>query len=332
LGKNKSGGGRALITGVTGQDGAYLARLLLDKGYKVCGLVARRGSDALWRLREQGVDADVALLMGDVTDMSSLLRAIEQAEPTEFYNLAAQSFVDKSWDLPSVTTQVSGMAVTNVLEAIRCTDPKIRFYQATSSEVFGRVQAPVQDESTPFHPRSPYGVAKAFAHWLTVNYRESHGMHASSGILFNHESPLRGLEFVTRKISVGVARIKLERQDKLRLGNLDAKRDWGFAGDYVEAMWRMLQQEAADDYVIATGRNASVRDFCRIAFAHAGLDYERHVEVDPALFRRAEIDTVLGSAAKAKARLGWSPRTSLEQLVAMMVDADLARLEKGVIS
>ncbi|HLX80290.1 MAG TPA: GDP-mannose 4,6-dehydratase [Burkholderiales bacterium] len=332
MGKNKSGGGRALITGVTGQDGAYLARLLLDKGYKVCGLVARRGSDALWRLREQGVDADVALLMGDVTDMSSLLRAIEQAEPTEFYNLAAQSFVDKSWDLPSVTTQVSGMAVTNVLEAIRCTDPKIRFYQATSSEVFGRVQAPVQDESTPFHPRSPYGVAKAFAHWLTVNYRESHGMHASSGILFNHESPLRGLEFVTRKISVGVARIKLERQDKLRLGNLDAKRDWGFAGDYVEAMWRMLQQEAADDYVIATGRNASVRDFCRIAFAHAGLDYERHVEVDPALFRRAEIDTVLGSAAKAKARLGWSPRTSLEQLVAMMVDADLARLEKGVIS
>ena len=329
--KNRSGGGRALITGVTGQDGTYLARLLLDKGYKVYGMVARRGSDALWRLREQEVDADVALLMGDVTDLSSLLRAIEQAEPTEFYNLAAQSFVDKSWDLPSVTVQVSGMAVTNVLEAIRCTDPKIRFYQATSSEVFGRVKAPVQDESTPFHPRSPYGVAKAFAHWLTVNYRESHGMHASSGILFNHESPLRGLEFVTRKISVGVARIKLKRQDKLRLGNLDAKRDWGFAGDYVEAMWRMLQQETADDYVIATGKNASVRDFCRIAFAHAGLDYERHVEVDTALFRRAEVDAVLGSAAKAKAKLGWSPKTSLEQLVAMMVDADLARLEKGII-
>jgi len=331
LEKNRSGGGRALITGVTGQDGTYLARLLLDKGYKVYGMVARRGSDALWRLREQGVDADVRLLMGDVTDLSSLLRAIEQAEPTEFYNLAAQSFVDKSWDLPSVTAQVSGMAVTNVLEAIRCTDPKIRFYQATSSEVFGRVKAPVQDESTPFHPRSPYGVAKAFAHWLTVNYRESHGMHASSGILFNHESPLRGLEFVTRKISVGVARIKLKRQDKLRLGNLDAKRDWGFAGDYVEAMWRMLQQETADDYVIATGKNASVRDFCRIAFAHAGLDYERHVEVDTALFRRAEVDAVLGSAAKAKAKLGWSPKTSLEQLVAMMVDADLARLEKGII-
>jgi GDPmannose 4,6-dehydratase len=317
----------ALITGVTGQDGAYLARLLLDKGYRVHGLVARRGSDALWRLRELG--AEVTLLVGDVTDLSSLLRAIGQAQPAELYNLAAQSFVDKSWDLPSVTVQVSGMAVTNVLEAIRCTDPGIRFYQATSSEVFGRVQAPVQDESTPFHPRSPYGVAKAFGHWLTVNYRESHGLHASSGILFNHESPLRGPEFVTRKISAGVARIKLGLQDKLLLGNLDARRDWGFAGDYVEAMWRMLQQDAAGDYVIATGRNASVRDFCRIAFAHAGLDYARHVEVDPALFRRAEIDTVLGSAAKANAQLGWSPQTSLEQLVAMMVDADVRRIEKG---
>ena len=325
-------GRRALITGVTGQDGAYLARLLLDKGYGVYGLVARRGSDALWRLRELGADAGVTLLTGDVTDVSSLLRALEQAQPTEFYNLAAQSFVDKSWDLPTVTVQVTGMAVTNVLEAIRCTDPKIRFYQATSSEVFGRVQAPVQDEATPFHPRSPYGVAKAFGHWLTVNYRESHGMHASSGILFNHESPLRGLEFVTRKISVAVARIKRGRQDKLRLGNLDARRDWGFAGDYVEAMWRMLQQDAADDYVIATGRNASVRDFCRIAFAHAGLDHERHVEVDPALFRRAEIDAVLGSAAKARVKLGWSPKTSLEELVAMMVDADLRRIDTGALA
>jgi len=327
LGKNKPAAGkRALITGVTGQDGAYLSRLLLGKGYQVYGMVARRGSDALWRLRE--LDAEVTLLAGDVTDVSSLLRAIEQAQPTEFYNLAAQSFVDKSWDLPSVTVQVSGMAVTNVLEAIRCTDSKIRFYQATSSEVFGRVKSPVQDESTPFHPRSPYGVAKAFGHWLTVNYRESHGLHASSGILFNHESPLRGPEFVTRKISMGVARIKLGQQDKLKLGNLDAKRDWGFAGDYVEAMWRMLQQEAADDYVIATGHNASVRDFCRIAFSCAGLDYEKYVEVDPALFRRAEVDTVLGSAAKAKAKLGWSPTTSLEQLVAMMVDADLRRIGK----
>ena len=322
----------ALITGVTGQDGAYLARLLLDKGYRVFGMVARRGSDALWRLRELGADGGVTLLAGDVTDLSTLLRAIDQARPAELYNLAAQSFVDKSWDLPSVTVQVSGMAVVNVLEAIRCTDPKIRLYQATSSEVFGRVQSPVQDESTPFHPRSPYGVAKAFAHWLTVNYRESHGMHCSSGILFNHESPLRGPDFVTRKISAGVARIKRGRQQKLRLGNLDAVRDWGYAGDYVDAMWRMLQQAEGDDFVIATGRNASVRDFCRIAFSHVGLDYEKHVEVDPAFFRRAEVDVMLGNAAKAKARLGWAPTTSLEALVAMMVDADLARIEKGTLA
>jgi GDPmannose 4,6-dehydratase len=322
-------GRRALITGVTGQDGAYLARLLLDKGYRVYGMVARRGSDALWRLRELGVEDRVTLLVGDVTDLSSLLRAIEQAEPAEFYNLAAQSFVDKSWDLPSLTVQVTGMSVTNALEAIRCTDPKIRFYQATSSEVFGRAQAPVQDEATLFHPRSPYGVAKAFGHWLTVNYRESHGMHASSGILFNHESPLRGPEFVTRKISASVARIKRGRQQKLLLGNLDARRDWGYAGDYVEAMWRMLQQDAADDYVIATGRSASVRDFCQLAFAHAGLDYLRYVQVDSALLRRAEVDAVRGNPAKAQAKLGWTPRTSLEQLVAMMVDADLRRVEKG---
>ena len=315
----------ALITGVTGQDGAYLARLLLDKGYKVFGLVARRGSDALWRLRELGIESDVKLLVGDVTDISSLMRAIEQAEPAELYNLAAQSFVDKSWDLPTVTVQVTGMAVTNVLEAIRNSDSKIRFYQATSSEVFGRVTAKVQDESTPFHPRSPYGVAKAFGHWLTVNYRESHGMHCTSGILFNHESPLRGPEFVTRKISMGVARIKLGLQDRLRLGNLEAKRDWGFAGDYVEAMWRMLQQDAADDYVIATGRNASVHDFCRIAFAHAGMDSTKYIEVDRGLFRRAEIEAVLGNPSKAQQKLGWSPKTTLEQLVAMMVDADIAR-------
>jgi GDPmannose 4,6-dehydratase len=320
----------ALITGITGQDGAYLSRLLLGKGYKVYGMVARRGSDALWRLRELG--AEVTLIAGDVADLSSLLRAIEQAQPAELYNLAAQSFVDKSWDLPTVTVQVTGMAVTNVLEAIRNTDRNIRFYQATSSEVFGRVQAPVQDESTPFHPRSPYGVAKAFGHWLTVNYRESHGMHASGGILFNHESPLRGPEFVTRKISAGAARIKLGRQDKLRLGNLDAKRDWGFAGDYVEAMWLMLQQPAGDDYVVATGRNASVRDFCRIAFSHVGLEYEKYVEVDPAFFRRADIDSVLGNPAKAKAKLGWTPKTSLESLVTMMVDADLERLKKGALT
>ncbi len=322
----------ALITGITGQDGAYLARLLLDKGYKVYGLVARRGSDALWRLRELGTEAGVTMLAGDVTDVSSLLRAIEQARPSEVYNLAAQSFVDKSWDLPSVTVQTTGMAVLNLLEAIRCTNPKIRFYQASSSEMFGRVQGAAQDESTLLHPRSPYGVAKAFGHWLTVNYRESHGMHASSGILFNHESPLRGTEFVTRKISAAAARIKLGRQQKLMLGNLDARRDWGFAGDYVEAMWLMLQQASGDDYVVATGRNASVRDFCRIAFSHLGLDYEKYVEVDPAFFRRADIDTVLGNPAKAKAKLGWAPRTSLEDLVTMMVDADLQRLQKGTLT
>jgi GDPmannose 4,6-dehydratase len=322
----------ALITGVTGQDGAYLARLLLGKGYKVYGLVARRGSDALWRLRELGAEAEVSILAGDVTDVSSLLRAIEQAQPAEVYNLAAQSFVDKSWDLPSVTVQTTGMAVLNLLEAIRCSDPKIRFYQASSSEMFGRVQAPAQDESTLLHPRSPYGVAKAFGHWLTVNYRESHGMHASGGILFNHESPLRGPEFVTRKISAAAARIKLGRQRKLMLGNLEARRDWGFAGDYVEAMWLMLQQDTADDYVVATGRNASVRDFCRIAFSHLDLDYEKYVEVDPAFFRRADIDAVLGNPAKAKAKLGWAPKTSLEGLVTMMVDADLERLQKGTLT
>ena len=325
-------GRSALITGITGQDGAYLARLLCDKGYRVYGLVARRGSDALWRLRELGLEADVELLAGDVTDLSSLLRAIQRAEPAELYNLAAQSFVDKSWDLPAITVQVSGMAVTNVLEAIRCTNPKIRFYQASSSEMFGRVSSPTQDESTAFHPRSPYGVAKAFGHWLTANYRESHGLHASSGILFNHESPLRSQEFVTRKISLGVARIKRGLQKTIRLGNLEARRDWGFAGDYVQAIWRMLQQEQADDYVIATGRNASVRDFCRIAFGHVGLAYEDHVEVDQTLFRRADIDVLLGDAAKARRQLGWSPQTSLEQLVAMMVDADLRRLEKGTIA
>ncbi|MBI1942819.1 MAG: GDP-mannose 4,6-dehydratase [Betaproteobacteria bacterium] len=325
-------GRRALITGVTGQDGAYLSRLLLEKGYRVHGLVARRGSDALWRLRELGVAGEVKLLTGDVTDISSLLRALEQAQPAELYNFAAQSFVDKSWDLPAVTAQVTGMSVVNALEAIRCTDPKIRFYQASSSEIFGPARTPMQDETTAFHPRSPYGVAKAFGHLMTINYRESHGLHASSGILFNHESPLRGIEFVTRKITFGVARIKRGKQQKIQLGNLEAKRDWGFAGDYVEAIWRMLQQPKGDDYVIATGRSASVRDFCRIAFAHAGLDYERHVEVDQSLLRRADINALLGNAAHAKQALGWSPKTSLEELVAMMVDADLARIDKGAIA
>jgi len=325
-------GRRALITGIAGQDGAYLSRLMLEKGYRVYGLVARRSSEALWRLRELGVEAKVTLLTGDVTDLSSLLRAPEAAEPADVYNFAAQSTVTKSWDLPAVTAQVTGMAVVNALEAIRCTDAKIRFYQASSSEIFGLTRQPVLDESTAFHPRSPYGAAKAFGHWLTVNYRESHGLHASSGILFNHESPLRGIEFVTRKIALAVARIKRGRQQKLRLGNLEAKRDWGFAGDYVDAIWRMLQQDQADDYVIATGRGASVRDFCRLAFAHAGLDYERHVEVDESLLRPADINFMLGDAAKAKRALGWASATSLETLVAMMVDADLARLDKGEAS
>jgi GDPmannose 4,6-dehydratase len=324
-------GRSALITGVTGQDGAYLSRLLLDKGYRVYGLVARRSGDALWRLRELGIEPKVTLLTGDVTDISSLLRALDTAKPAEFYNFAAQSTVTKSWDLPAVTAQVTGMAVVNALEAIRCTDPRIRFYQASSSEIFGLASQPLLDESVAFHPRSPYAVAKAFGHWLTVNYRESHGLHASSGILFNHESPLRGTEFVTRKITLAAARIKRGRQQKLELGNLEAKRDWGFAGDYVEAIWRMLQQDKADDYVIATGRAASVRDFCRVAFAHAGLDYERHVQVDESLLRRADHSGALGNAAKAKRALGWSAGTSLEMLVGMMVDADLARIDRGEI-
>ncbi|HXR59346.1 MAG TPA: GDP-mannose 4,6-dehydratase [Burkholderiales bacterium] len=322
-------GRSALITGIAGQDGAYLSRLLLEKGYRVHGLLARRSNEALWRLRELGLDDKVTLLTGDVTDLSSLLRALEEAEPAEVYNLAAQSTVTKSWELPSLTAQVTGMAVVNALEAIRCSNPKIRFYQASSSEMFGLAGKPVLDETTAFHPRSPYGVAKAFGHWLTVNYRESHGMHCSSGILFNHESPLRGAEFVTRKITLAVARIKRGREQKLKLGNLEAKRDWGFAGDYVEAIWRMLQQERADDYVIATGRGTSVREFCRFAFAHAGLDYERHVEVDDSLLRPADIHAMVGNADKAKRVLGWSAQTSLEALVAMMVDADLARVDKG---
>jgi GDPmannose 4,6-dehydratase len=321
----------ALITGITGQDGAYLSRLLLEKGYRVFGLVARRGSPGLWRLRELGVESKVTLLTGDVTDLSSLLRALEEAEPAEFYNFAAQSVVTKSWDLPAVTAQVTGMSVVNALEAIRCVDPKIRFYQASSSEMFGATSQPALEETAAFHPRSPYGVAKAFGHWLTANYRESHGMHASSGILFNHESPLRDIEFVTRKISLAVARIKRGRQDKLQLGNLEAKRDWGFAGDYVDAIWRMLQQDTADDYVIATGRGTSVREFCRIAFAHAGLDYERYAETDESLLRPADISFLLGNPAKAKRALGWSASTSLEALIAMMVDADLARIDKGEI-
>ena len=320
--------GSALITGITGQDGAYLAKFLLAKGYRVSGLLARRSTDTLWRLRELGIDRDVELIDGDLVDMTSILRALEASRAQEVYNLAAQSFVATSWRQPLLTANVTGIGALNVLEAIRIHDLAIRFYQASTSEMFGLIQAELQDEKTPFYPRSPYGVAKLFAHWSTVNYRESFGMHASSGILFNHESPLRGIEFVTRKVTDGVARIKLGKAKELRLGNIDAKRDWGFAGDYVEAMWLMLQQERADDYVIATGVTTTVREMCRIAFAHVGLEYERYVRVDPQFLRPAEVDVLRGNPAKANERLGWKARTSLAELIAMMVDADLRRVER----
>jgi GDPmannose 4,6-dehydratase len=319
----------ALITGITGQDGAYLAKLLLSKDYRVFGMLARRSTDTLWRLNELGITDDVTLIDGDLIDMTSILRALETSAATEIYNLGAQSFVATSWRQPLLTANVTGVGALHVLEAIRIHDPGVRFYQASTSEMFGLIQAERQDETTPFYPRSPYGVAKLFAHWTTVNYRESFGMHASSGILFNHESPLRGIEFVTRKVTDGVARIKLGKATQLRLGNIDAQRDWGYAGDYVEAMWLMLQQDRPDDYVIATGVTTSVRDMCRIAFAHVGLDYQRHVVVDPAFFRPAEVDVLRGNPAKARARFGWSAHTSLEALIADMVEADLRRVAHG---
>lgn len=316
----------ALITGITGQDGAYLAQLLLDQGYEVHGLLARRSSDTLWRLRELGIATHVRMIEGDLTDLSSMIRAIEASRATEVYNLGAQSFVGTSWQQPILTAEVDGVGALKMLEAVRIVNREARFYQASTSEMFGLIQAEQQDESTPFYPRSPYGVAKLMAHWATVNYRESFGMHASSGILFNHESPLRGIEFVTRKVTDAVARIKLGQQSELRLGNIDAKRDWGFAGDYVKAMWLMLQQPVADDYVVATGQTTTVREMCRIAFEHVGLDYQNHVVVDPAFFRPAEVDVLLGNPSKAIERLGWRPETSLHALIAMMVDADLRRL------
>ncbi|MEJ7668550.1 MAG: GDP-mannose 4,6-dehydratase [Casimicrobiaceae bacterium] len=318
----------ALITGITGQDGAYLAQFLLGKGYRVFGLNARRSSDGLWRMRELGILDSVTLLEGDLTDLSSLLRALETSAAEELYNLGAQSFVATSWQQPLLTAQATGVGAMNVLEAIRLISPKTRFYQASTSEMFGLIQAERQDENTPFYPRSPYGVAKLFAHWATINYRESFGLHASSGILFNHESPLRGLEFVTRKVTDGVARIKLGKNKELRLGNIDVKRDWGFAGDYVEAMWLMLQQEDPGDYVIATGTSTTVRDMCRIACACVDLNYEDYVVIDPKFFRPAEVDVLLGNASKARERLGWQPRTPLRQLIEMMLDADLQRVSR----
>jgi GDPmannose 4,6-dehydratase len=318
----------ALITGITGQDGAYLSQLLLGKGYRVHGILARRSSDTLWRLRELGIAGEVELIDGDLTDLSSLIRALQTSKADEVYNLGAQSFVGSSWQQPLLTAQVDGVGALNVLEAVRIVNPAARFYQASTSEMFGLIQAKMQDESTPFYPRSPYGVAKLMAHWATVNYRESFGLHASSGILFNHESPLRGIEFVTRKVTDAVARIKLGLQQELRLGNIDSKRDWGFAGDYVEAMWLMTQQAEADDYVIATGRTTTVREMCRIAFEHVGLSMDDALVIDPAFVRPAEVDVLLGNPAKAKAKLGWTPKTSLEQLITGMVDADLRRLQR----
>ena len=321
---------RALITGITGQDGAYLSELLLGKGYEVHGLLRRSASadvvDA--RLRWLGIADNISFYDGNITDLSSLLRALEEIRPDEVYNLAAQSFVKSSWQQPILTGTVTGLGAINMLEAVRLTVPNARFYQASSSEMFGLIQERQQSEQTPFYPRSPYGAAKLYAHWMTVNYRESFGLHASSGILFNHESPLRGIEFVTRKITDGVARIKLGLQQKLTLGNLEAKRDWGHARDYVKAMWLMLQQDKPDDYVVATGRSASVRDFCELAFARVDLSMEDHVAVDKRFLRPAEVDVLLGKATRAKEKLGWTAETTLEELVSEMVDADLKRLQR----
>jgi GDPmannose 4,6-dehydratase len=321
---------RALITGVTGQDGAYLSKLLLEKGYEVHGLLRRSASadvvDA--RLKWIGVAGQIALHDGNLTDLSGLIRVMQEVRPNEVYNLAAQSFVKSSWQQPLLTGGVTGLGAANMLEAVRIACPEARFYQASSSEMYGLIQEPVQSETTPFYPRSPYAAAKLYAHWMTVNYRESFGLHASSGILFNHESPLRGIEFVTRKITDGVARIKLGLQKTVALGNLDAKRDWGHARDYVKAMWLMLQQDRADDYVVATGRTVSVRDFCNLAFAHVGLKMDDHVVIDERYLRPAEVDVLLGNPMKAKESLGWIAETSLEELVSEMVEADLARLKR----
>jgi GDPmannose 4,6-dehydratase len=317
----------ALITGITGQDGAYLSQFLLGRGYAVHGLLRRSASaDVIGeRLRWLGILDDVVLHDGDLIDLSSVLRIVETVQPDEVYNLAAQSFVHASWQQPLLTGTVTGMGAVVMLEAVRLARPKARFYQASSSEMFGKIQQSVQTERTPFYPRSPYGAAKLYAHWMTVNYRESFGLHASSGILFNHESPLRGIEFVTRKITDGVARIKLGLARELKLGNLAARRDWGHAADYVRAMWLMCQQESPDDYVIATGRSTDIAGFCALAFAHVGLDWREHVRSDAALLRPAEVEVLRGDAAKARDRLGWTPSVTLEEMVAEMVEADLAR-------
>ena len=314
-----------MITGVTGQDGSYLAELLLDKGYQVAGMVRRSSTVSFERIAH--LMDQVEFVSGDLLDQLSMVQALRSFEPEEVYNLAAQSFVQTSFSQPVLTGETTALGVTRILDAVRLVDPSIRYYQASSSEMFGKVAEVPQTETTPFHPRSPYGVAKVYGHWITVNYRESYGLHASSGMLFNHESPRRGLEFVTRKISHGAARIALGRESELRLGNLDAKRDWGFAGDYVEAMWRMLQQDEPGDFVVCTGETHSVREFCQAAFGHLGLDWEAHVVVDEEFIRPAEVDLLVGDASRAAKVLGWSPTVDFEGLVTMMVDADMALLE-----
>ncbi len=311
----------ALITGITGQDGSYLAEFLLEQGYKVVGMVRRSSTVNFERIA--GIQDKVTLVAGDLLDEVSLIGILREHQPSEVYNLAAQSFVQTSWSQPVFTGESTALGVTRMLDAIRIANPETRFYQASSSEMFGKVVEVPQKESTPFYPRSPYGVAKVYGHWITVNYRESYGMHASSGILFNHESPRRGLEFVTRKISHTVARIACGVEKKLYLGNLDARRDWGYAPDYVRAMWLMLQQDEPDNYVISTGETHSVEEFCRLAFSHVGLDYQDYVEVDPRFLRPAEVDLLVGDASKAKEALGWEPAVSFEQLVGIMVSADL---------
>jgi GDPmannose 4,6-dehydratase len=323
---------RSLITGITGQDGTYLAKFLLEQDYEVYGLRRRTSLSNEDRLLYLGVLDHVRLLDGDILDESSVMTALRAVEPHEVYNLAAQSFVGASWRQPLLTAQSTGVGAVNVLEAVRLLRPDARVYQASSSEMFGLVTDPIQSETTKFHPRSPYAVAKLFAHWMTINYRESYRMFACAGILFNHESPIRGLEFVTRKITDGVARIKLGVQQELRLGNIEAQRDWGFAGDYVRAMWLMLQADQPKEYVVATGRTASVADFCRLAFGSVGLDWRDHVRQDSALTRPAEVPYLRGDAARARAELGWEPRITLEELAAMMVAADLKRVGSGRVS
>ncbi len=319
---------KALITGITGQDGSYLAEWLLSEGYEVVGMVRRSSTLNFERIAH--IQDRLTLASADVLDEVSLIEVLREHHPDEVYNLAAQSFVQTSWGQPVLTGEVTALGVTRMLDAIRLTNPAIRFYQASSSEMFGRVREVPQTESTPFYPRSPYGVAKVYGHWITVNYRESYGLHASSGILFNHESPRRGLEFVTRKITNGVARIKLGLDSHIRLGNLEAKRDWGFAGDYVQAMWAMVQQDEPDDYVIATGETHSVRELCEVAFSRAGLSYEDHVQIDERFKRPAEVDFLVGNAAKAHEKLGWRQRVDFAELIEMMVDADIDLLSRQV--